>query len=71
MRVLVPAVAAAIAVVVGFVMLVLVHSDDLARTPWRPLGLILVALGAVGLMVSMISRAMEIRGSRSGGSSDG
>jgi hypothetical protein len=63
MRVLVPGIAALITVIVGFVMIVLVHSSDLSRMPWRPLGLVLVAIGAVGLMVSMVTRAVAIRGS--------
>ncbi len=63
MRVLLPGIAALIAVIVGFVMIVLVHSSDLSRMPWRPLGLVLVAIGAVGLMASMITRAVAIRGS--------
>lgn len=63
MRVLVPGIAALITVIVGFVMIVLVHSSDLSRMPWRPLGLVLVAIGAVGLMASMVTRAVAIRGS--------
>jgi hypothetical protein len=62
MKVLVPGIAAVISVIVGFVMIVLVHSSDLQRMPWRPLGLVLVAIGAVGLMASMITRAVAIRG---------
>jgi hypothetical protein len=63
MRVWLPAVVSATAVIVGFIIVLLVHSHDLARMPWRPLGLVLVAIGAIGLLVSMVSRAMEIRGS--------
>jgi hypothetical protein len=70
-RVLLPAVASAVAVIAGFIVLLLVHSHDLARMPWRPIGLVVVALGAVGLMVSLVSHAMEIRGTSSGGSGDG
>jgi hypothetical protein len=62
MRVLVPGIASAVVALVGFIMLVLVHSADLHRLPWRPLGLVLVAVGAVGLMASMITRAVAIRG---------
>jgi len=46
-------------VVVGFLMLASVGAGDLSRRPWLPIGIVVVAAGAVGLVVMCTMAAIR------------
>jgi uncharacterized integral membrane protein len=50
---------AATIAVLGIVMVALVHYSDLGRRPWLPLGIVLVAAGAVGALIVTTIQAMR------------
>jgi hypothetical protein len=50
---------AAIVAVIGIVVVALVSYADLDRRPWLPLGIVLVAAGAVGLLIATTMQAMR------------
>lgn len=50
-------VVAAVAVALGFVLVALAGDGDIARTPWKPIGICLIAAGAVGLLLTSVVRA--------------
>jgi hypothetical protein len=47
-------------VVAGVVVVVLAGYHDIRRSPWMPLGIALVAFGAVGVLIMTVAKAYRV-----------